>query len=70
MRPEFLADTGRYIVAMAVSIIVILLSAFLPAQLRLLVWAVFTVAWVFLLWPIASTRQASDEPFAPFSLRQ
>ena len=49
VHPEFLADTGRYVVAMAVSVVVILVSAFLPAELRLVVWAVFTVAWVVLL---------------------
>jgi len=49
MHPEFLADTGRYVVAMAVSVVVILVSTFLPAELRLLLWASFTVAWVFLL---------------------
>ncbi len=49
--PEFLADTGRYVVAMAVSVVVILVSAFLPAELRLLVWAIFTAAWVLLLLP-------------------
>jgi low temperature requirement protein LtrA len=49
VHPEFLGDTGRYVVAMAVSVVVILVSAFLPAQLRLLVWAIFTVAWAILL---------------------
>ena len=49
VHPEFLADTGRYVVAMAVSVFVILVSAFLPAELRLVVWAIFSVAWVFLL---------------------
>jgi len=49
VHPEFLADTGRYVVAMALSVGVILVSAFLPAELRLLVWAIFTIAWVFLL---------------------
>ncbi|HEX7263965.1 MAG TPA: low temperature requirement protein A [Candidatus Dormibacteraeota bacterium] len=49
VHPEFLTDTGRYVVAMAVSVVVILVSALLPAQQRLLVWAIFTVAWVFLL---------------------
>jgi low temperature requirement protein LtrA len=49
LRPEFLADTARYLVAMAVSVVVILVSAFLPAPLRLVVWAMFSVAWVFLL---------------------
>src|SRR5260221_13405897 len=51
VRPEFLVDTGRYVVAMAVSVVVILVSAFLPAELRLLVWAIFTAAWVLLLLP-------------------
>ena len=49
VHPEFLADTGRYVVAMAVSVGVILVSTFLPAGLRLLVWAIFTAAWVLLL---------------------
>ena len=49
VHPEFLEDTGRYVVAMAGSVVVILVSAFLPAQLRLLAWAIFTVAWVILL---------------------
>jgi low temperature requirement protein LtrA len=49
VNPEFLTDTGRYVVAMAVSVVVILVTAFLPAELRLLAWAIFTVAWVFLL---------------------
>ena len=49
VHPEFLADTGRYVVAMAVSVVVILVSSFLPAEPRLVVWAIFTVAWVFLL---------------------
>ena len=49
VHPEFLGDTGRYVVAMAVSVVAILASAFLPSQLRLLVWAIFTVAWAILL---------------------
>lgn len=49
VHPEFLGDTGRYVVAMAVSVVVVLVSAFLPAQLRFLLWAIFTVAWAILL---------------------
>ena len=49
VHPEFLADTGRYVVAMALSVVVILISAFLSPEVRLLVWAIFTVAWVLLL---------------------
>src|SRR6185295_13167884 len=44
-RPEFLTDTGRYVVAMAVSVVVIVVSAFLGAEPRLFVWAVVTIAW-------------------------
>src|SRR5579859_1423782 len=44
-RPEFLAVTGRYVVAMGVSAAVILGSGFLAAEPRLVIWAGFTVAW-------------------------
>ena len=49
LRPEFLTDTGRYVLALIVSLAVILASAFLPDQPRLIAWAVFTVAWIVLL---------------------
>jgi low temperature requirement protein LtrA len=38
-RPEFLPATGRYLKAMVVSVVVILASAFLAPEPRLLVWA-------------------------------
>jgi low temperature requirement protein LtrA len=44
-RPEFLAVTGRYIVAMGVSAAVILGSGFLAAEPRLIIWAAFVAAW-------------------------
>jgi low temperature requirement protein LtrA len=44
-RPEFLAVTGWYIVAMAVSTVVILGGGFLPVEPRLVLWAGFTLAW-------------------------
>ena len=50
VHPEFLGDTGRYLVAMVLSAVVIFVSAFLPDQARLAVWAIFTAAWVVLLW--------------------
>ena len=49
VHPEFLTDTGRYVVAMAASVVAILVTAFLPAEPRLVVWAIFSVAWVVLL---------------------
>ncbi len=48
-RPEFLPDTGRYVITMAVSVAVMAASAFLPAQARVLVWALTVAGWVVLL---------------------
>ena len=45
-RPEFLAVTGAYVAAGCVSVAVILGSAFLPAEPRLVVWAGYTIAWI------------------------
>ena len=65
VHPEFLADTGRYVVAMVVSVLVILVSAFLPSQPRLVVWAIFTVAWVFLLLIFGRSRVGLGRGMAP-----
>ncbi len=65
VHPEFLADTGRYVVAMAVSVLVILVSAFLPAELRLVVWAIFTVAWVILLLLFGRSRVGLGRGMTP-----
>ena len=43
-RPEFVAATRAYTTGMGVSVAVILASAFLPADPRLLVWAGFAVS--------------------------
>jgi len=65
VHPEFLADTGRYVVAMAASVLVILVSAFLPAELRLVAWAFFTVAWVILLVLFGRSRVGLGRGMAP-----
>ena len=65
VHPEYLADTGRYVVSMAVSVVVILVTAFLPSELRLLVWAVFTVAWVVLLVLFGRLRVGLGRGMAP-----
>jgi len=44
--PEFLAPAGRYVLGMAVAVLVIVASAFLPDGPRLVVWAGFCVAWL------------------------
>src|SRR5258708_28238043 len=46
-------------------VVVILVSAFLPADLRLAVWAIFTVAWVFLLLLIGRSRVGLGRGMAP-----
>ena len=45
-RPEFRATTGQYVVGMVVSVVVISIGAFLPAGPRLIVWALFALAWM------------------------
>jgi low temperature requirement protein LtrA len=55
-RPEFVADTTRYVVTMGVSVVVILISAFLPAELRRIVWAVFSTAWMVLMFLLGRSR--------------
>jgi low temperature requirement protein LtrA len=44
--PEFVAPAGRYVLGMAVAVLVIVASAFLPDGPRLVVWAGFCIAWL------------------------
>jgi low temperature requirement protein LtrA len=44
-RPEFLVVTAGYVIAMAMSSVVILASGFLPPEPRLVTWAAFVAAW-------------------------
>ena len=48
-RPEYMAVTARYLAAMLVSIVVIGISALLPDEPRLVVWAGFTIGWLALM---------------------
>jgi low temperature requirement protein LtrA len=45
-RPEFVAETGRYVAGMVLAAAVILASAFLPTVPRVIVWATVAVAWI------------------------
>jgi low temperature requirement protein LtrA len=49
-RPEFLPITGYYVGGMIVSTVVVLLSAALPTEARLAVWAAFDIAWIVGIW--------------------
>jgi low temperature requirement protein LtrA len=48
-RPDFVPVTRRFVIGTSVSAAVILLSAFLPPEPRLIVWAAFATAWVLVL---------------------
>jgi low temperature requirement protein LtrA len=45
-RPEFMRITGAYLVVMAVSIAVLLVSALLPPDARFALWTVYVVGWL------------------------
>ena len=47
-RPEFLADTGRWVVGIALSVAVMLATAFATRDVRIAVWALLVVAWIVL----------------------
>jgi low temperature requirement protein LtrA len=44
-RPEFMVVTGRYQAGMAISIVALFASVFVPGDARLVIWAGFAVAW-------------------------
>jgi low temperature requirement protein LtrA len=44
--PEFLAPAGRYVLGMAVAVLLIVTSAFLPDVPRLVVWTGFCIGWL------------------------
>ena len=64
-RTEFLVDAGRYVVAMAGSVLVILVSAFMPTVLRFGVWAVFTIGWIVLLLLFGRSRVGLGRGMTP-----
>ena len=45
-RPEYMAGTARYLAAMVASIAVFAVSAVLPTDARLVVWALFSAGWL------------------------
>jgi len=57
--PEFAAATWGYATSMGVSVPVILASALLPADPRLLVWAGFAIAWIVGILLVARGAHAS-----------
>lgn len=64
-RPELLVDTGRYVVAMAVSVAVMAASSFLTAETRLLVWAVLVAGWIVVLVLMGRSRIGLSRGMTP-----
>ena len=64
-RPELLVDTGRYVMAMAVSVAVMAASAVLTAETRLLVWAVLVAGWIVLLVLMGRSRIGLSRGMTP-----
>ncbi|HEX2680708.1 MAG TPA: low temperature requirement protein A, partial [Candidatus Dormibacteraeota bacterium] len=64
-RHEFLVDTGRYVAAMAISVMVFLVSAFLPTNVRFGVWALFAVGWIVLLSVLGRSPVGLGRGMAP-----
>jgi low temperature requirement protein LtrA len=63
--PQFLRTVDIYLVAMALSTVLILGSTFLDADTRLLVWAAFVAAWVIGLVAMAHLDMGLDDAFVP-----
>src|SRR4051794_21048663 len=55
-RPEFVPTTTRYVVLMAVSVVVIVASGFVADDVRLGIWAAFTAGWAVVLLVLGRTR--------------
>ena len=64
-RSEFVVDTGRYVLVIAASVVMILVSALLPAQLRLALWVVFSTAWMFQLLLLGRSRVGLGRGMTP-----
>jgi low temperature requirement protein LtrA len=64
-RPGLLTFTGRYATGLSASLTAILISAFLPPDGRLAVWAGFGVVWVVGMAYVAQSRAGLGEVLVP-----
>lgn len=63
--PEVLADAGRFVVAISLSAIVMFVTAFLPAQPRVALWAVVGAGWILLLLFLGRSRIGLSRGMTP-----
>lgn len=64
---EYMELTGRYLTGMAVSVVVMAVSVVLPAEARMIVWALFLGSWL-VLWQLIerwATAGDGDISFTP-----
>jgi len=64
-RPELADETGRYVVAMAVSTVLMVASAYLPPQPRLIVWAALVAGWIVVLLLMGRSRVGLSRGMTP-----
>jgi len=62
---ELLVVTGLYIAGMVLSVPLILVNAFLPIELRLIVWAGFGILWMVALWLVGRSPVAFSRGLIP-----
>lgn len=58
-RPEFMRVTAFYVGGMAISTVIVLASAWLPNNPRLLVWAAYSILWIIGIWFAGSRSRGS-----------
>jgi low temperature requirement protein LtrA len=64
-RPEFAVVTGRYVYALVVSVAVMLVSAALPVEPRLIAWATLAGGWIVLVLLLLGTRSGQTLGITP-----
>ncbi len=64
-RPDLLRVTGRYVMGLAASAAIIVGSAFLGPDQRLVTWAAFAAAWVVAIAVVARSRSGLGSVVAP-----
>lgn len=64
-RLQFLQDTGRYVIAMSASVLVMLATVFLPGELRIAVWALLAAAWIVLISFLGRSPVGLGQGMAP-----
>jgi low temperature requirement protein LtrA len=63
--PEFLPGSSGYVAGTAISVVVVLVSAFLPDDARLVVWAGYSLGWIVGMKAVAYRSATFERALAP-----